>query len=429
MKSAFSVQTFGCKVNHHDSSLIKQKLIEKGFKGSSESNRIVVLNTCAVTQKAGKEALQAARKIKRKYPDSQVIVTGCGAQADTDIYEKSEYVDLVIGNSHKEKLPDILKNFLKSDAVNHSQKVFKSNIFKTSSFYSGPLSLESDRTRVFLKIQDGCDSFCTFCIIPFARGKSRSLKINDIVQKANQLMEQEDIKEIVLTGVHIGDYQDEKKDLGDLVQALLAKTKLERIRLSSLEPVEITEKLLNCYQEERVCPHFHLSIQSASSLVLQSMKRKYGRKEVEESFHTIANKVPGAFVGIDLIAGFPSETQMHFEETYEVLNGSPWTKIHVFPYSPRPGTFAIRQKGLPRNEILKRADFFRRLSDSRYQQEMQKQVGTRKKVLLFKTNHQKGLSRDYWNVHLPKTPTTLSGEVSVFIKGTDEKALTGAFVS
>ena len=390
--------------------------------------KITVLNTCAVTHKAGKEALRMAGKLKREDPENLVIVTGCGAQADTELYEKSKSVDLIIGNSHRENLPDILKGFLKSPTEKTNQKTFKSNIFKTSSIYSGSVLPEWDRTRVFLKIQDGCNSFCTFCIIPFARGKSRSLKINDIVCKANNLTEQEDIKEIVLTGVHIGDYQDEEKDLGDLIQALLSKTQLKRIRLSSLEPVEITDKLLNCYQEERVCPHFHLSIQSASSSVLQSMKRKYGRKEVEKSFHIIADKVPCAFVGMDLIAGFPSETQTDFEETYAVLKETPWTKIHVFPYSPRPGTFSIRHKGLPRPEILKRASFFRRLSDFRYKRKTQQQVGTKKKVLLFKTDNQKGLSRDYWNVHINEKPSSLSGEVSVIINGTTEKALAGTLI-
>ena len=429
MKDTVHIQTFGCKVNYHDSSLIRQKLLEKGFNSSLKNNKITVLNTCAVTHKAGKEALRMANKIKREDPENLVIVTGCGAQADTELYEKSKSVDLIIGNSHREKLPDILKDFLNSHHEKAIQKTFKSNIFKTSSIYNGSLFPEWDRTRVFLKIQDGCNSFCTFCIIPFARGKSRSLKINDIVEKAIHLTEQEDIKEIVLTGVHIGDYQDEKKDLGDLIQILLSKTKLKRIRLSSLEPVEITEKLLNCYQEERVCPHFHLSIQSASSSVLQSMKRKYGRKDVEKSFHIIANKVPGAFVGIDLIAGFPSETQADFEETYSVLKETPWTKIHVFPYSPRPGTFSVRQKGLSRAEILKRASFFRRLSDFRYKQAMKQQIGTQKKVLLFKINNQKGLSRDYWNVHINEETASLSGEVSVIIKGTTEKALTGSLSS
>lgn len=438
------IQTFGCKVNFHDSSLMKQRLLEKNFntsligrnlKTSShslEEGQVFLINTCAVTREAGKEALRAAEKIKRENSKNLVVVTGCGAQADTEIYEQNGSVDLVVGNSHRENLPTILSDFLKTRShiskKENFQRVFKSNIFKSSDVFSGSLLPEPNRTRVFLKIQDGCDSFCTFCIIPFGRGKSRSLKISNIVQKSKELVENQQIKEIVFTGVHIGDYRDGNKGLGDLIEVLLTKTRLERIRLSSLEPVELTEKLLDCYQEERMCPHFHLSIQSASSPVLKGMKRKYGRKEVEQAFHIIAKRVPKAFVGMDLIAGFPSESQENFEETYEVLRDTPWTRIHVFPYSPRPGTLSARKSGWERAEILKRASFFRRLSISRYRQEMKKQIGTRKKVLLFKKDKEKGLSRDYWNVRIPKISSS-SEEIPVIIKGLTEKALLGSFIS
>lgn len=431
------IQTFGCKVNFHDSSLMRKRLQEKDFNASligqslksafPEGGQVFVINTCAVTREAGKEALRAAEKIKIKNNKNLVVVTGCGAQADTDIYEKSKNVDLVVGNSHRDTLPDILNNFLKSHLFEKEpfQKTFKSNIFKSSNVFSGSLLPEPDRTRVFLKIQDGCDSFCSFCIIPFGRGKSRSLKVSDIVRKSKELVEKQQIKEVVFTGVHIGDYRDDNKDLGDLVEALLSQTGLERIRLSSLEPVEITDKLLDCFEDERMCPHFHLSIQSASSPVLKGMKRKYGRKEVEKAFHVIADRAPKAFVGMDLIAGFPEESRKNFEETYSVLKNTPWTRIHVFPYSPRPGTLSARKSGLDRSEILKRASFFRRLSDSRYKREMEKQIGTIKKVLLFKKDKKRGLSRDYWNVHIP-TASSPSEEIPVIIQGLREKALAGS---
>lgn len=419
------VETFGCKVNQYDSSLIKRELQKKEFTNLSKKSRIVVINSCAVTHEASKEALRAAKKIKQENPDNLVVLTGCSAQTNTHMYSESDKIDLVVGNSHKESLPDIIQDFLKSQKSHNKQsKVFKSPIFKTPGLYSGPLFSESDRTRVFVKIQDGCDSFCTFCIIPFARGKSRSLKIQEIVDRINKLLDLEDIQEVVLTGVHIGDYKDNTKDLGDLIQNILLQTQLKRIRLSSLEPVELTEKLLDCYTDDRLCPHFHLSIQSASDKVLQAMKRQYKRKDIEEAFQRITKKIPNSFIGMDLIAGFPAETLEHFEETYHVLKENPWTRIHVFPYSPRPSTLASRSSGLSRPEILKRALFFRRLSDFRYKETLKKQVGTQKKVLLFKTNTQKGLSRDYWHVQLPGNK--LSGEISVIIKGiTKETKLTG----
>ena len=340
------------------------------------------------------------------------------------MYSKSPHIDLVVGNSHKENLPEIVRSFLKSQKQhNHHPGVFKSNIFKSPRLYSGPLFSESDRTRAFVKIQDGCDSFCTFCIIPFARGRSRSLTIQGITDRINKLLDAEDIQETVLTGVHIGDYRDGTKDLSDLVESLLLKTQLKRLRLSSLEPAELTDKLLDCYKDDRLCPHFHLSIQSASDTVLKAMKRQYKRKDVEKAFQMIATKIPNCFIGMDLIAGFPAETSLHFEETYRVLKNNPWTRIHVFPYSPRPGTLSSKSSGFSREEILKRALFFRRLSDFRYKGAAKKQMGTQKRVLPFKTKPQKGLSRDYWKVHIHKNQ--LTKEIPVIIKGISGTELKG----
>ena len=407
MKS-FHVKTFGCKVNSHDSSLLKSRLKEAGF---TEGQDIALINTCAVTEEAGREALRQIKKIKQKNPKQLVVVTGCGAQVDTSLYDKSGNVDLIVANSHKGDLPRILKQFLKGE----TEKVFKSNIFKKEDVYNGAFQRDSDRTRVFLKIQDGCDSFCAFCIIPFARGKSQSLPLKHLVESVKGFVDS-GVEEIVLTGVHIGDYSDGENRLGDLVQALLSQTSLKRLRLTSLEPVELTEKLMECYEDSRMCPHFHLSIQSASSPVLKAMRRKYGRRDVEQALSLIQKKVPDAFVGMDVIAGFPDETDFHFEETYEVLKESPWTQIHVFPYSPRRKMSRALNE---RSTVLQRAALLRHLSQTRYEQEIRKQVGTEKHVLLFKTNNQKGLSRDYWKVCLP--PSSYYGEVSVSIQSVDQQ--------
>ena len=407
MKS-FHVKTFGCKVNSHDSSLLRSRLKEAGF---TEGQDVALINTCAVTEEAGREALRQIKKIKQKNPKQLIVVTGCGAQVDTSLYDKSENVDLIVANSHKGDLPQILKHFLQGK----TEKVFKSNIFKQEDIYNGAFQRDLDRTRVFLKIQDGCDSFCTFCIIPFARGKSQSLPLKHLVESVKGFVDS-GVEEIVLTGVHIGDYSDGESRLEDLVQALLNQTSLKRLRLTSLEPVELTEKLMECYEDSRMCPHFHLSIQSASSPVLKAMRRKYGRKDVEQALSLIQKKVPGAFVGMDVIAGFPDETDYYFEETYGVLKESPWTQIHVFPYSPRR---KMSRTLNGRATILQRAALLRHLSQTRYEKEMKKQVGSDKRVLLFKTNNQKGLSRDYWKVQLPSS--SYYGEVSVSIQSVDHK--------
>ena len=409
----FQVHTFGCKVNHHDSSLIRSRLKEAGFQ---EGDKIAVLNTCAVTETAGREALRQAKKLKER--NQFVVVTGCGAQIDTALYESSPHIDLIVANSHKKHLPDILKQPDK-------QKVFKSNIFKSEGIYSGEPAKEPDRTRVFLKIQDGCDSFCSFCIIPFARGKSQSLPLKSLVQSIRRLTDS-GVREVTLTGVHIGDYSDGENKLEDLVQKILQETSIPRLRLTSLEPVELTEKLLESFQNPRMCPHFHLSVQSASSPVLKAMRRKYGRREVERALSKLENTVPKAFVGMDVIAGFPDEGDRHFEETYKVLKDSRWTRIHVFPYSPR------RKMSRPQNErslILRRAGLLRHLSETRYERELKRQQGTEKQVLLFKTNNQKGLSRDYWKTLLPSSAR--QGEHRVLIKGVQKEtgALLGQFVT
>ena len=414
----FEVQTFGCKVNHYDSSLLKTRLNQEGFVLGGD---IKILNTCAVTENATKEALKTAKKIKQKNPKEMVVVVGCGAQVDTSLYEKNPYVDLIVANSHKNSLPQILKEFLLNK---QSPKVFKSNIFRTEGLYNGQFQKDENRTRVFLKIQDGCDSFCSFCIIPFARGKSQSIPIEKLVKSVKNFVDF-GLEELVLTGVHIGDYSDGDKRLEDLVESILKETRIKRLRLSSLEPVELSNRLMDCYQEERMCPHFHLSIQSGSSPVLKAMRRKYGRKEVEETFSLIQKKVPHAFVGMDVIAGFPYETEDHFQETYEVLKNNFWTRIHVFPYSPRR---KMAQSSFSRSVIVKRASLLRHLSDFRYEQEMGRQVKKVKKVLLFETNNQKGLSRDYWKVKLPPSAHRGEREVQIagFHPGTD--MLQGQFV-
>ena len=420
MKQRIHIKTFGCKLNHYDS-LLMEKQIQNSRLNQEKS--IFILNSCAVTAKAGRDIRKEAQKIKSSHPDSLVVLTGCGAQVETELYEQTKSIDLIIGNSDKKNLTDILKNH----SPQEEKKLFKSNIFKSSSVYSGFVFPGQGRTRAFLKIQDGCDSFCTFCIIPFARGKSKSLPKEFLVKAIKQL-EEKKVKEVVLTGVHIGDYKDGDKGLEDLLAYLLKKTQIPRIRLTSLEPIEITDKLLDCWKNERLCPHFHISLQSASTPVLKSMKRTYSQKEVERAFQKIACKIPHAFVGMDLIAGFPSESRNNFKESYELLKDHSWTNIHVFPYSPRKGTYAYKYESLPQKEVTHRANLLRTLSETRFNSQIKKQIGTHKKTLLFKKDNRQSLSRDYWKIKVP--PSSRKGEHEVLIEGVDEKTnrLKGAWL-
>jgi threonylcarbamoyladenosine tRNA methylthiotransferase MtaB len=400
----FQVHTFGCKVNTYDSGLL-QKNLKSAPLQLEPNTKIHVLNTCAVTAEATKEAVRMIRRIKSREPLATVVVTGCAAQVDTGSFENLPGADLVVANSHKGLLPQILDQYFKGEI---KEKVFKSNIFRKEDLEMGG-GEEATHTRSFLKIQDGCNSFCTYCIIPYARGKSRSIPVNELARRVNEIHSQ-GVNEVVLTGVHIGDYEDQERRLEDLVGSLLALTKVPRFRLSSLEPVEVTDRLLDLYRNERMCPHFHMSIQSAETETLKSMKRQYDQQAVRDALLRIQERVPGAFVGMDVIAGFPTETESQFEDTFETLADLPWTRIHVFPYSERSGTrAAVMPVSVPWNERLKRAQKLRELSLHRYQAEALKQKDSIKKVMLLKTGRAHGLSRDYWNIKFTNKPDLAAG--------------------
>lgn len=400
----YQVHTFGCKVNTYDSGLIQKNLNQAGFVDSaSEAPRIHVLNTCAVTAEATKEAVKVIRKLKVKDPFCTIVVTGCAAQVDTGSFENLPSVDLIVANSHKGLLPSLIDQHFKGTL---ESKVFKSNIFRKDDLEMGG-GEESTHTRSFLKIQDGCNSFCTYCIIPYARGKSRSIPAEELVKRINSLYDT-GVREVVLTGVHVGDYEDQyfgkNLNLESLLEVILERTKVPRFRLASLEPVEVTEKLLELHrQNPRLCPHFHMSIQSANTDVLANMKRKYTQAEVIHSLRRIKEVLPGAYIGMDVIVGFPTETKEQFEDTYLTLAELDWNRIHVFPYSVRQGTRAaiFSNKVTDKDKSL-RAARLRELSAARMRETGLSQVGKTKKVLVLKSAAKggHGLSQDYWPVEI-----------------------------
>ncbi|MBC6415265.1 MAG: tRNA (N(6)-L-threonylcarbamoyladenosine(37)-C(2))-methylthiotransferase MtaB [Bdellovibrionales bacterium] len=409
-QNSIEIQTFGCKLNHYDSLLMQKSLNQVAF-----PKKVTILNSCAVTARVGKEIRKRAEKIKKLDSENFVVVVGCGAQVETHFYESTQAVDMVIGNSDRKNLKSLIEKFLSQKK--NQQKSFKSNIFKKSEIYSDFVLPPPDKTRAYLKIQEGCDSFCTFCIIPFARGKSKSLPYSFLIDSIHQL-EEKGIQEVVLTGVHIGDYRDGDKNLEGLIFHILKQSSIPRIRLTSLEPIEITPKLLECYQDERMCPHFHISLQSTNSKVLSSMKRKYSQKEVEQAFKRITQYLPHAFIGMDIIVGFPTETSQDFKESYQLLRNHSWTNMHVFPYSPRQGTYSyFKYQALDQKEVSRRAKLLRKLSEKRFCEKLKEQVGTTKKVLLFNKDNTKGLSRDYWKIKIPASQ--FKGEKQVKIIGAD----------
>lgn len=432
----FKLHSFGCKVNTYDSGLIQKNLVGQGFAAVDDARsaateddpRIHILNTCAVTAEATKEAVRLIRRLKARDPLATVVVTGCAAQVDTGAFENLPGADLVVANSHKGDLPRILEQHFKGTLPS---RVLKSNIFRKEDLEAGG-GLEENHSRAFLKIQDGCNSFCSYCIIPYARGKSRSIPIADLVRRVNELGRL-GFEEVVLTGVHIGDYEDTRaarpRGLEDLLENVLAHTTVPRLRLTSLEPVEVTERLLALYRENpRLCRHFHMSIQSGSSAVLKDMKRHYGEAEVRHSLRRIREVLPDAFIGMDVIAGFPTETEELFEETYRTLNETPWTRLHVFPYSERKGTRAETFPQLAFEVRKARARRLRELSLARFREEAESQRGRRKEVLLLRDRRADaaasgrrpwlGLSRDYWNILIEDDVTdATTAEIPVEITG------------
>ncbi len=322
-----------------------------------------------------------------------------------------------MANSHKGQIEDLIRKYYRGEL---KDRIHKSNIFKKEDLEAGG-GEETEHTRSFLKIQDGCNSFCTYCVIPFARGKSRSLPVGEITRRANEL-HASGIKEVVLTGVHIADYRDGQLVLEDLVESVLRDTSMPRIRLSSLEPGELSPRLLALYKNDRLCPHFHMSIQAANSKVLFEMKRQYNAQAVEDSLKAIEAQVPGAFVGMDIIAGFPGESEEDFLDTYERLKKLPWTRLHVFPYSQRPGTFAARRSDQVHPLLIKkRAQMLRELSQERWQNQAQRQIGSVKTALAL--NDGRLLTRDYWTVRPLEVQPARNEELQVRIDGVEGQFL------
>jgi threonylcarbamoyladenosine tRNA methylthiotransferase MtaB len=328
---------------------------------------------------------------------SLVVVTGCAAQVDTESFTHVPGVDLVVANSHKGQLESLIRAYYSGTL---RDRIYKSNIFKKEDLEPGG-GIEAGHTRAFLKIQDGCNSFCTYCVIPFARGNSRSLSAAEIVARINEL-ERAGAREVVLTGVHIADYHEGGRDLEDLLEKILSGTTMPRLRLSSLEPGEVSRRVLELYQNPRLCRHFHMSIQSANSKVLHEMKRQYTAETVERALLAIDERVPGSYVGMDVIAGFPGESDEEFIDSFERLRRLPWTRLHVFPYSARPGTFAARRRDPVHGALIKqRARLLRELSAERLAKRAAEQVGRTKMALSLRGG--RWLTRDYW-------PVTVDGE-------------------
>jgi threonylcarbamoyladenosine tRNA methylthiotransferase MtaB len=341
-----ALYTFGCKLNFSETSFISNKLKSAGFEivPFNQQADYYVINNCTVTREAEKKFERLVRSLKSNHPDAKIIAMGCYSEVSADELSMNPMIDLVLGSNQKFKLADYITDIEKGGLL-FTEHTYAGNNTEFINSYS-----KGDRTRSFLKIQDGCDYFCSYCAIPMARGRSRSDSIENIINSVKQIIN-DGIKEIVLTGVNVGEYKSPNGE--NLIKLLEEIIKIEdqvRIRISSLEPNLITNELLSIISTEKMfMPHFHIPLQSGSDKVLKMMNRKYSSSLFRDRVEKISETIPDVFIGIDVIAGFPGETDEDFRETYDLLSELNVAYLHVFPYSVRPGTkaSAISEKNLP----------------------------------------------------------------------------------
>ena len=407
--------TLGCKLNFSETSTFGQMLQEMGVRTADKAEKadLCLINTCSVTEVADSKCRQAIRKMVKENPDSFVIVTGCYAQLEAETVAKIEGVDLVLGSNEKANLIDYLSNawsnqLRKGDitAEKHSHcgefHAVKTKDIKTFQHSCS----KGNRTRYFLKVQDGCNYYCTYCTIPFARGNSRNPSIESLVAQAKKAAA-EGGKEIVITGVNIGDFgQTTGEKFIDLVKALDAIEEIKRYRISSLEPDLIDQELIEyCAKSRAFMPHFHIPLQSGSDSVLKLMHRHYDTKLFTDKIQLIKKLMPEAFLGIDVMVGTRGETPEYFEETYRLLDSLPVTQLHVFPYSERPGTAALKIPYVVDAKDKKiRSQRLLDMSEEKTQAFYASHIGKVKEVLFEKAPRGKamhGFTDNYIRVELP----------------------------
>ena len=376
------VKTLGCKVNTFDGHALENQFKAKGYALSQhpETADITVVNTCSVTANAEREARYLARRLRRQSPDTLLVFTGCYAQTDSARLVAMDEIDLVVPNAVKEQLVDSVEANLAARSVGSPRDKLPSGVelvkenkqghFKSSVTLFDRAS--SEQTRAFVKVQDGCNGFCTYCLIPYARGVSRSVPLAQVLGECRRLLS-EGVLEIVLTGIHIGDYGRDLADLAGqahpivgLVRSILALPGLRRLRISSLEPAELTPELVDVMAEHRelVCDHLHLPLQSGSARILKLMRRTYDPSGYAAAVARFRHHFPDASIGADVIPGFPGEDESDFKDTVQLIRELELSYLHVFPYSQRPNTAAIRMPGHLAGDVIKeRAAELRHLSD------------------------------------------------------------------
>lgn len=379
MSKKVAFHTLGCKLNFSETSTISRNFKSNGFDVVSFNSEadIYVINTCSVTEQADKKCRQAITKIKNKNPQAFIAVVGCYAQLKPEEIASNLGVDLVLGTKEKFNILEHLENLEKKD----SPEIYSCEITKVDQFDSS--HSEADRTRSFLKVQDGCDYSCSYCTIPLARGKSRNKKIDDLVHEAHQIAAS-NIKEIILTGVNIGDFgKTTNESFFDLLKALEKVEGIERIRISSIEPNLLTNEIIEFVAKSaKIQPHFHIPLQSGCNKILAKMQRRYKRELFQSRTEKIKSLIPHAFIGVDVIVGFPGETDLDFDDTYQFLSKLEASYYHVFSYSERPNTKSAGfENKVPRNIITQRSKKVQKLAGKKQASFYKQHVGQEAEVL------------------------------------------------
>ena len=388
MKKKVALHNLGCKVNAYEVEAMQQLLENAGYETVpfEEGADVYVINTCTVTNIADRKSRQMLHKAKKMNPDAIVVATGCYAQADTEKLKEDTAVDLILGNNQKTQIVEALEEYEKE----HAKQVQVIEINHTKEYEELSISSTAEHVRAYIKVQDGCNQFCTYCIIPFARGRVRSRKIEEVLSEVETLAAK-GYKEVVLTGIHLSSYgvdfpKEERESLLSLIQAVSRVEGISRIRLGSLEPRIITEEFLEgIVKTGKVCPHFHLSLQSGCNKTLKNMNRRYSAQEYAEKCELIRKFYPVPALTTDVIVGFPQETEEDFEESYEFVKKIHFYETHIFKYSRRHGTKAASMDGqLTEAAKAQRSDRMLELHEIRAREYEEAMIGKKMELLLEK---------------------------------------------
>lgn len=387
MSKKVALHNLGCKVNAYEVEAMQQLLEQAGYEivPFQEGADVYLINTCTVTNIADRKSRQMLHKAKKMNPEAIVVATGCYAQTDTEKLREDTSVDLILGNNQKNRIVEALEEYEKE----HSKKTRVIEINKTKEYEELSIDHTAEHVRAYIKVQDGCNQFCTYCIIPYARGRVRSREIADILEEVRKLAEG-GYKEVVLTGIHLSSYgvdfkeEEKKQNLLSLIRAVHEIHGIQRIRLGSLEPRIITEEFLEGISSlPKVCPHFHLSLQSGCNKTLKDMNRRYSAEEYAEKCELIRKYYPAPALTTDVIVGFPQETEEDFQESYEFVKNIHFYETHIFKYSRRQGTKAAAMKGqLTEAEKAKRSEKMLELHDLRSGEYEENMIGRNLEILI-----------------------------------------------